>query len=101
MSVSVIDVKREVELAIKTVISGYKTKHVYLRADKVKKANPRLRNVYISYIGKIMSQILQEYETKGLVRILGIKRNHVSKFYIRVLKPYSKYARLLEQEVIA
>ncbi|MCI4408093.1 MAG: hypothetical protein JHC26_03290 [Thermofilum sp.] len=98
---NVIDPKREVELAIKTVIFGYKTKHVYLRADKVKKANPRLKDLYISYVGKIMSQVLQEYEAKGLIRILGIKRNHVSKFYIRVLKPYSDYAKKLEQEVVA
>jgi hypothetical protein len=79
------DIWKEVELAIKYIISSSYTRYIYLRADKLKRANPRLRRVYVSYIGKIMNQVLHEYEGKGLIRILGIKRNHVTKFYVEVL----------------
>jgi hypothetical protein len=99
---SVIDIRKEVELAIKDIITSSYTRFIYLRADKVKKANPRLRDVYVSYIGKMLNQILHEYQEKGLIKILGIKRNHVSKFYIKVLKPYSQYAeKLVKEEAIA
>jgi len=99
---SVIDIRREVELAIKTIVLSSYTRYVYLRADKVKKVNPRLRDTYVSYIGKIMNKILHEYEEKGLIKILGVKRNHVSKFYLEVLKPYFDYAeKIKREEVIA
>jgi hypothetical protein len=93
-----IDVRKEVELAIKTIVSNSLTRFIYFRADKLKKANSRLRNVYVSHIGKIMNQVLHEYEDMGLIRILGIKRNHVTKFYVRVLKPYSDYAKKIKRE---
>jgi hypothetical protein len=97
-----IDVRKEVELAIKTIVSNSLTRFIYFRADKLKKANPRLRNVYVSHVGKIMNQVLQEYQEKGLIKILGIKRNHVTKFYVKVLKPYFDYAKkLVKEEVTA
>jgi len=99
---SVMDLRKEIELALKDIFSASMTKHVMLKACKVKRANPRLKNVYISHIGKIMNQVLQEYQEKGLIKILGVKKNHVTKWYIRVKKPYFDYAeKLVRKEVIA
>jgi hypothetical protein len=97
-----IDIRKEVELAIKTIVNSSYTRFIYFRADKVKKANPRLRNVYVSHVGKIMNSVLREYHEKGLIKILGIKKNHVTKFYVEVLKPYYDYAeKIKREEVIA
>jgi hypothetical protein len=95
---SVIDIRKEVELALKDIFSASMTKHVMLKACKVKRVNPRLRNIYVSHIGKIMNQVLQEYQEKGLIKILGIKRNHVTKWYIRVKRPYFNYAEKVKRE---
>ncbi|MCI4407603.1 MAG: hypothetical protein JHC26_00800 [Thermofilum sp.] len=100
MSVSIIDVKREVELAIKTIVFSNSTRYIMFKAVKIQRANPILRNMNPSYIGRILNQVLREYEEKGLVRILGIKKNHVTKFYVRVNKSYSKYAERLEKEEV-
>jgi hypothetical protein len=99
---SIVDIRKEVELAIKTIVLNSYTRFIYFRADKLKKANPQLRSVYTSHIGKIMNQVLHEYHGKGLIKILGIKRNHVTKFYVKVLKPYFDYAKkLVKEEAIA
>ena len=94
---SFVDLTLEVEIAVLRIIKSYKTPNVFIKTKKVKRANPALRDIYEAYIGRTLSKVLHGYEELGLIKIEGIKQNHSTKFYIKVLKPYYRYARALEK----
>jgi thermostable 8-oxoguanine DNA glycosylase len=95
------DVLKEIEYAIKKIVTSSKTRYIMLRAKKLVKANPRLKKYLTPKTGWGLSYILSEYQRRGLIRILETQQGHSMKFYIYVEDAYYDYARQLEQQLQA
>jgi len=95
------DVLREVEYAIRDIVTSSKTRYIMLRAKKLAAVRPTLRKVITPKTGWALSYILSEYQKRGLIRILEAKHGHVMKFFIYVEDSYYDYAKQLEQQLRA
>ena len=95
------DVLKEIEYAIKKIVTSSKTRYIMLRAKKLVKANPSLEKYLTPKVGWGLSFVLSKYQQEGLIKILGTQRGHVMKFFIYVEDEYFDYARQLEQQLQA
>ena len=95
------DVIREVEYAIRDIVLNTKTRYVMLRTRKLVAVNPRLEKMTIPKAGWALSYILREYERRGLIKIIHVKKGHVMKFFIHVEDGYFDYIKQLDQQLQA
>jgi len=95
------DVLKEIEYAIKKIVTSSKTRYIMLRAKKLAAVNPKLRRVITPKTGWGLSYILSEYQKRGLIRIISAEKGHIMKYYIYVEDAYFEYIKRLEQQLQA